>query len=410
MPKQYLDKNVYEAAKERYRLIFQEFEKVYFSFSGGKDSSIMIHLALEVAEEFETDTLDVLFVDLEGNYQATIEHVEEILGRKDINGYWICLPLNLRNAVSMYQPQWVCWDPEEREDWIRPLPDYDCVISDQKYFDFFRFGMEFEDFVVDFGEWFSRGKKTACCIAIRSDESLNRFRTIANKRKVKYQGKRWTTKVSEHVYNCYPIYDWHVKDIWTAVGKFNWSYNKIYDHMYKQGRSLHQMRLCQPYGDDQRKGLDLFHECEPETWSKVVTRVSGANMGQIYRDDPVLGNRRPKLPEGHTWKSYVDMLLKSLPRPTAEIFLEHFRTFRDWWEEHGYPIEEWPDKAPSKLEARKKIPSWYRLAKCILKNDLICKSLSFSQTKNQYKEYQEIYEKYKEDDNRSAITERKDFK
>jgi len=409
MPKKYLDVNVYNAAKERYKLIFKDFEKIYFSFSGGKDSSIMVHLALEIAQDLNKLPLTILFVDLEGNYKTTIDHVEEILLKEDVNAYWISLPLNLRNAVSMYQPQWVCWDPKEKENWIRNMPDYDCVISDGDYFDFFEFGMEFEDFVVDFGEWFSDGIKTACCVAIRSDESLNRFRTIANKKKVKYKNKGWTTKVSEHVYNCYPIYDWRVEDVWTAVAKFNWSYNGVYDLMYKQGRSLHQMRLCQPYGDDQRKGLDLFHECEPETWSKVVNRVSGANMGQIYRDNPLLGNRRPELPEGHTWESYVDMLLKSLPRFTAEIYLEHFRTFRDWWEEHGYPIEDWPDKGPTKLEAKKKIPSWYRLAKCILKNDLICKSLSFSQTKNQFEDYNKIYQKYKGNDNRDELTKRKSY-
>jgi predicted phosphoadenosine phosphosulfate sulfurtransferase len=409
MPKKYLDQDVYEAALDRTKLIFEEFKKVYFSFSGGKDSSVMIHLAFKIAKEMDRLPLNILFVDLEGNYKTTVDHVEEILLRDNVNAYWICLPLHLRNAVSMFQPQWVCWDPDEKKNWIRSMPDYDCVISDPDYFNFFQYGMEFEDFVVEFGEWLSEGEKTACCVAIRSDESLNRFRTIANKRKVRFQGKGWTTKVSEHIFNCYPIYDWRVEDIWTAVAKFNWSYNKLYDLMYKQGRSIHQMRICQPYGDDQRKGLDLFHECEPETWSKIVNRVSGANMGSIYRDDPLLGNRRPKLPKGHTWKSYVDMLLKSLPRYTAEIYLEHFKTFRDWWEDHGYPIEEWPDKGPAKLEARKKIPSWHRLAKCILKNDLICKSLSFSQTKNQFEEYNEIYEKYKGDDNRNELTKRKSF-
>ena len=41
MPKIYRDKNVYEAAMERYDIIYKNFDHIYFSVSGGKDSSIM---------------------------------------------------------------------------------------------------------------------------------------------------------------------------------------------------------------------------------------------------------------------------------------------------------------------------------------------------------------------------------
>lgn len=405
IPKRYLEQNVYDAAIERTEYLFDEFERVYFSFSGGKDSSVMMHLALKIAKEKGRLPVHALFVDLEGNYQMTIDHIEDFFSKKEIVPYWVCLPIHLRNSVSMFQPQWMAWDPKEKINWIREIPKHDYVISDVNYFPFYRFGMEFEEFVVEFGEWFAQGKKTACVVAIRSDESLNRYRTIVNKKKIRYNRKGWTTKISPKVYNSYPIYDWKTQDIWVAVGKFGWSYNKLYDAMYLQGRTIHQMRICQPYGDDQRKGLDLFHECEPETWFKVVNRVSGANMGSIYREDPLLGNRQPILPEGQTWKSYVDLLLKSLPRYTAEKYLQHFIVFRDWYADHGLPIEEWPDKGDSKLEAKKKIPSWYRLAKCILKNDYLCKSLSFNQTKNQFEKYGKLYEKYKEDDVRNEFAQ-----
>ena len=57
------------------------------------------------------------------------------------------------------------------------------------------------------------------------------------------------------------------------------------------------MRLCQPYGDDQRKGLWLFKMLEPETWSRVVGRVQGANFGNRYVDDkPVLGESKRRCP------------------------------------------------------------------------------------------------------------------
>ncbi|MEP1486788.1 MAG: DUF3440 domain-containing protein, partial [Algibacter sp.] len=70
----------------------------------------------------------------------------------------------------------------------------------------------------------------------------------------------------------YPIYDWRTEDIWRYVGKEKLKYNKLYDYFYLCGISIHKMRICQPYGDDQRQSLEYYHEIEPETWSKVVAR------------------------------------------------------------------------------------------------------------------------------------------
>lgn len=49
MPKIPLGKNTYEAAIERMNYIFDNFESIYLSFSAGKDSTVMLHIAMEVA-------------------------------------------------------------------------------------------------------------------------------------------------------------------------------------------------------------------------------------------------------------------------------------------------------------------------------------------------------------------------
>jgi len=398
MPKQYIDKDVYTATIERLRIIYENFPKVYIAFSGGKDSSIMMHLAIKVAREMDRLPVHSMFVDLEGNYDTTLDHVKEIFNMPEVIGYWIALPIHLRNAVSQYKSQWIAWNPKEEKNWIKPQPTHPTAIVDQKFFPFYRFGMEFEEFVLDFGEWFSQGEKTASIVAIRSDESLNRFRTIVNKKKIRFHNFGWTTKVSPNVYSMYPIYDWKTKDVWTAVGKFGWTYNKLYDLMHLQGRTLHKMRICQPYGDDQKQGLDLFHECEPETWSRVVNRVPGANMGSLYRGNPLLGNIKAILPEDvPSWKEYVIILLSSMPRYEAAHFISKIRVFLKWWEDHDYPIEKIPDFAPVKLESAKKLPTWRRIGKTLLKNDHLCKSLTFNQTQKQHQRQQAFFEKYEED-------------
>lgn len=395
--KRYREQNVFDAARERLEFVFSRFERVYFSFSAGKDSSVMVQLALDVARRLGRLPIDVLFIDLEAQYRATIAHAEEILLRDDVRAHWICLPINLRNAVSTFQPFWTCWDEAQKRKWVRPIPTHPCVVSDPAALPFFRSHMEFEEFVPAFGKWFSGGVPTACCVGIRSDESLNRFRTIASDSKERIDGYAWTTRVVGEVFNTYPLYDWKTEDVWTAVGRHGWSYNRIYDAMFMAGKSIHESRICQPYGDDQRRGLDLFHSCEPDTWAKVVGRVSGANFGKIYVRSALLGFRKMQKPPGHSWKSYAEFLLSTLPRYEQEWFRRKFDHFFGWWLKHyGIEIDQVPDEADPALEAAKKAPSWRRIARAILVNDKIGKSLSFSQTKRQWEKYQEFREVYGE--------------
>lgn len=386
MPKIPLGINVLEAAKQRISYVFDSFPRIYVSFSGGKDSSVMLHLVMEEAIK-RNRKVGVLFVDLEGQYKITIEHLKEMfdLYQSHIEPFWCCLQISLRNAVSMFQPKWIAWDENEKDKWIREIPSF---AKTDKDFPFFYRGMEFEEFVPKFGHWYSQEKLTACFVGIRSDESLNRFRTIKSN-KSKFENKGYTTWVGESLYNVYPIYDWRTKDIWTYNGKFFKPYNKLYDLMDKAGVSIHQQRICQPYGDDQRRGLWLFHIIEPETWGKVVARVNGANSGALYVQETgnIMGNIKIKKPEGHTWESFSKLLLDSLPPKSKNHFENKISVFLKWWQERGYP-NGIPDEADVNLEASKKVPSWRRIAKALLRNDYWCKGLSFTQTKA------EAYEKY----------------
>lgn len=163
--KRFIEINVLEAAKERIKFIFDNFEKIYISFSGGKDSSVMTHLVMDESIK-RNKKIGLLFIDMEGQYKLTIDHIDNIINEyKDyIELYWVCLPISLRNAVSVYEPKWVCWDDGCNEKWVRNLPKK--AIHDNNYFDFFKKEMEFEDFVVEFGKWYSKGKKTACFVGI----------------------------------------------------------------------------------------------------------------------------------------------------------------------------------------------------------------------------------------------------
>lgn len=421
--KRMLGIDVLTAAHQRINRVFSDFPRVYVSFSGGKDSGVLLELAANEARR-RGRRLGVLVVDLEAQYTLTIAYVRQMLQRHAdvLDVYWVALPLNLRNAVSHFEPQWMCWDPDREQDWVRPVPRYGAelaaadvpdgglppapapepaagaipvsggVIADEGFFPFFRRGMEFEEFVPEFGRWYAQGQLTACLVGIRTQESLNRWRTIASQRKRTYEGTQWTTWINEGLYNAYPIYDWRTEDIWRYYGKTKTPYNRLYDRMHQAGLTIHQARICQPYGNDQRRGLWLYHVIEPDTWARVVARVQGANFGAEYSQTAgnVLGRLKITKPDHLTWEEFAHSLLESMPPPTAEHYRDKIAVFLRWYQVRGYP-----DGIPDEGSATdKKTPSWTRVCSVLLKYDYWCKGLSFTQTKPEaYQKYRDLMKK-----------------
>jgi predicted phosphoadenosine phosphosulfate sulfurtransferase len=387
--------DVRTAAEARIARVFDDFERVYVSFSAGKDSSVMLHLVAAEARR-RGRRFGVLLVDLEAQYALTIAHAEEVrCDVADVADFdWVALPLILRNAVSQFEPRWLCWDPSRRADWVREPPAH--ARTDEASLPWFRRGMEFEDFVPAYGEWYAGGTKAACFVGIRADESLNRYRTIKRADKGMHEGLPWTTLVGEHTVNCYPIYDWRTEDIWTFNGKTGCSYNRLYDRMHQAGLSIHEQRICQPYGDDQRKGLWLYQVIEPQTWGRVVARVNGANQGALYARERgnILGRIKVTKPEGHTWHSFSRMLLDTMPPKLRAHYEAKILVFLKWYADRGQ--QEIPDAVDPKLEAARESPSWRRVCKSLLRNDYWCKGLSFTQTApDAYDRYLKLAERRK---------------
>ncbi len=387
--KKYINKTVLQASKERISESFDMFEKVYVSLSGGKDSTVMFHLVVDEAIK-RNRKIGVLIIDLEAQYSDTIKHLHTLVTtyKDHIDLHWVCAELLLRNAVSNFMPKWTCWQEDKKDIWVRDKPVYS---SDLSQYDFYIPEMEFEEFMVLWGQWYSGGKETGAFIGIRSDESLHRYRAIvSNKTGLMKNAHKWTTKVSKGLYNVYPIYDWKTEDIWVFFGKNKeLDSNKIYSKMSLAGVAISQQRLCQPYGDDQKKGLWLYHILEPETWFKLINRVSGVNSGALYvrESGNMTGNRFVTKPENMTWQDYTNLLLSSLPQKTRDNYIQRFRKFIVGWKKRGYA--EIPDVAPNKLEVKSWAPSWRRMARCILRNDYYCKGLGQTQPKS------EAYNKFK---------------
>jgi len=99
------------------------------------------------------------------------------------------------------------------------------------------------------------------------------------------------------------------------------------------------------------------------------------------------------LPEGHTWKSFVNLLLETMPPTTSNHYKNKIAVYLKWYQTRGYP-NDIPDYASRKEEASGKIPAWRRICKTLLRNDYWCRGIGFSPNKSTaYKKYLTLMKK-----------------
>ena len=106
MEKLYLDKSVYEAAQERLAYIFKEFDNICVSFSGGKDSGLLLNLVMEYMETHGiTKRIGLFHQDFEAQYAKTTEYVTRMFERygDKCDSFWVCLPMACKTNLSNYK-------------------------------------------------------------------------------------------------------------------------------------------------------------------------------------------------------------------------------------------------------------------------------------------------------------------
>lgn len=400
------------------------------AFSGGKDSTVLLNLCYDYAKEHDLlDHLAMYHLDYEAQYQMTTDFVTETFaGFPGIRKFWLCLPIGAQCACNM-RGKWIPWEKEKRDIWVREYPDSPYLITEDTAE--FKFDIGQKDYEVQdiFCKWFSdKYGKTAVVIGIRAEESWNRYKLVTSTAdsfvEHRYDDKKWTVG-SGNLYKSYPIYDWQVEDVWVYNGKFEKSYNKLYDLFYQAGLSIHQMRVASPFNDCAMDVLKFYKVIDPKNWGKMIGRTEGVNFAGLYGGTTAMGWRSIKLPKGHTWKSYCYFLLSTLSDDLRAHYERIFATSLKYWCEKGGFVSEdimdevealqldYEDCGKSKRYSNQRIlkfaqypddcdtksfadlPSYKRMCVCILKNDYYCKYMGFSQTKDAIEKRKKTMEKYK---------------
>lgn len=317
-----LEEDVYTLAKQRMEQIFDQFDHVVVSFSGGKDSTAVLNVALEVAHSHPRFAkhlpLRTVFFDEEAIAPQTEEYVRRVGQRPDVDLEWYCIPVKHRNAASRKSPYWYPWAPEDKDKWCRPLPP-EALTSLPGFPNRpdGRMSIPHADGLLAPP---SRGN-TALVMGIRAQESMVRTRAVRRKK-----GDNFIIAVKDsptshgNLWKAYPVYDWLTEDVWTAPAKLGWDYNHCYDHMEMMGIPHHSQRCSPPFGEEPLGGLHMWAQCFPEVWDKMVERVPGVGAALRYARTELWGyGSVPDKPVGQTWTDFLMKYIGQFPPESQKM-------------------------------------------------------------------------------------------
>lgn len=335
----YSPDTVLEAAKKRIRWAFDEFENIMVGVSGGKDSTVVFELALEIAREKDRLPLKVMWLDQEMEWSATVDVVKEMMQHPDVEPYWFQIPFEMESAGSSEVSMKKLWDEDNEADWIRPKDKLAIHVNRLGEKDFYKVLGRIPDY-------YFPDQHTCTLTGVRCEESPVRFLGLTQDRTYKYitWGRRggWRdsmpkdeqTPLNRNV-ALHPIYDWGFNDVWKAIHDHDWSYSPIYDEFYRYGVKRSGMRVSALIHEMAIRHMEHLQEIDKETYVKIVSRVAGTDSSSKLGAESRSGNHLSLPPVFGTWKQYRDFLLEKLISREdwrvlmANQFASHEKQFKD---------------------------------------------------------------------------------
>lgn len=302
--------NVLEATHKRISFLFDNYDNISLSFSGGKDSTVLFHLINEEAKKRDRKFI-LYFQDQEAEYQGTIDFVEWAMNQPNVIPQWYQVPIFMTNAASSSQLFLFAWG--ENEKWVRDKNPIAIHSIEKKY------PKRFHKFNLWVGQNLKELKgKSISIIGLRAEESPDRRFVMFGENNELFWIRRKNIESKPH--RAYPIIDWCYTDVWKYLIDNKFKYNKVYDKMYMLGGNLRYFRVSNLVHEKAFKCLTDLQELEPDTYEKLEERLHGVHTAAIYGKENLIYSIK-KLPDCFkTWKEYRDFLLNSIHPELSKIF------------------------------------------------------------------------------------------
>lgn len=312
----YGNKNVLEATKERIKYLFDNYDNIQLSFSGGKDSTALFHLINEEAKK-RNRKFYLFFLDQEAEYQGTIDMVDWAMRQPNVIPKWYQVPMFMTNSCS--QQQMFLWAWGENEKWVREKSDISIHNIGKKY------PKRFYKFVLWANKEINKlPGKSVSIIGLRAEESPGRRFVLYGENNELF----WLRRINKPD-KAYPIIDWSYTDVWKYLAENNLKYNKIYDKMYMLGLNLRTMRVSNLIHEKAYRCLHELQELEPETYDKLENRLKGVHCASIYAKEDLMYSIKKLPSQFKTWKEYKDFLLENIHPDLSKIFKYQWSRFGD---------------------------------------------------------------------------------
>ena len=311
--------DVLEAAKKRINFIFDNYDNISLSFSGGKDSTALFHLINTEATKRNRKFM-LYFQDQEAEYQGTIDFVEWAMTQPNVIPLWYQVPIFMTNAAS--QQQLFLWAWGEGEEWVREKHPLAIHKLDKKY------PKRFHKFNLWVGQNLKKlPGKSISIIGLRAEESPDRRFVMFGEDSELFWIRR--KNIADKPHRAYPIIDWSYTDVWKYLIENNFKYNRVYDKMYMLGGNLRFFRVSNLVHEKAFRCLTDLQELEPETYDKLERRLKGVHTAAIYGKEDLMYSIKSLPDNFKSWKEYKDFLLSSIHPDLKKIFEYQWSRFGD---------------------------------------------------------------------------------
>lgn len=279
-----LANNVFEAAINRLVEQYEGGHRLVVSFSAGKDSGVVLELAIMAAKMTGNLPVDVVMRDEEIMVPGTFEYAERIANRPEVRFHWLIANQPVINIFNRAAPYYWTFDPQlPPEKWVRTPPERAIYIADKNI----------ERMTTPERFPVPEGKDLFAVVGMRCSESMGRHYGIFAAR------GHITAKKPSGARNMWPIYDWKDADVWKAISQFKWDYNRCYDVLYRMGIPHNRLRVA-PIAMNQAAAESLPYAARawPRWFDKVTERLPGVRQVTLFGIKATEPTRRL----GETWE------------------------------------------------------------------------------------------------------------